>query len=163
MPRAICTLAGTCELDRHGDQELADCQRTCRGVPSKDLLYLTAQYEPLLAMTWAPSDRQEVVYRLTGYHPTAEDSRYLLFFLSFHMYKQLLIWPELYEWLADRLPPGAVTDSGRLTAIQHFGTDDPSRALQNGDQSKPGSGSRELAKTLPSSSYVTGMPQEGSS
>jgi hypothetical protein len=77
MNRYLCSLSGTCEPSRYGYESLEECKVQCQPSTEKELDYIVAGYaldSKEQVLRTAPSDRVEIIQRMTGVRVQLRDS-----------------------------------------------------------------------------------------
>src|SRR5665647_29102 len=92
-----CNLDGQCEVDPASFHSLADCQRDCQALgglaDTKEAAYIILEYNLEQALEAAPSDRVQLIRRLTGVSVPPEDSWNVLMALLTKDYYYLYYYP----------------------------------------------------------------------
>jgi hypothetical protein len=106
MSKYSCSFRGQCESDHKGRLTREQCERECTALPDRQMVdvaleVLTYDYE--LALQAAPSDRVQVVRRLTGLVVDSEQSWDTLMALKYSNYLYLLSLAGGREYLAGQL------------------------------------------------------------
>lgn len=112
MARASCNIRGQCETDPRSRDTLEQCQRTCRplggDLHTQEVYYQTLAFDFDLARKSAPSDRTQILRRMTGLTITDPEASY--YFFTALQYND---WSYIYH-LGER---------ERAYLIQRFGLD----------------------------------------
>ena len=117
-----CSLAGKCELDDEGFLTQEECRRGCVATDLPlDVVYDALSFSPEDALSLAPSDRVEVIHRLTGARVQPVRSRDVLRALLDESPDAIAHYPELYPWAERNLYPSdwvaALADAGSRQAV----------------------------------------------
>jgi hypothetical protein len=100
--RFSCAFNGTCEPDLTGSYASeAECQADCRSVEDKDINYLILQYAPLGLESVAPSDRAEVIRRITGATISRSYSLTISMLIEHQNWTSLSRFPQFRPWLSE--------------------------------------------------------------
>src|SRR5665647_431298 len=124
----VCAFNGQCEFDLYGVgySTQAECEEQCRGRENKEINYEIYTYAPSEAIYLAPSDRREIIRRITGVTLHSDTfTQEILYYLGQENVAGLAYYFKMHPYLLRTYTPQGLvellTKQADITAVSALG------------------------------------------